>query len=41
MIPPEIPFTTRNISDRIVEKIKTHRIYSIIFFPPEIMPFMR
>ena len=31
----------RNVSHKIVEKIKTHSLYSIIFVFPKIVPFTR
>jgi len=31
----------RKISDKIVEKIKTHILYSITFFEKKIVPFVR
>jgi len=30
----------RNISDEVIEKMKTHILCSVIFFP-KIMPFMK
>jgi hypothetical protein len=35
-----VPLTVRNVSDRIIEKIKTRVLYSVTFVP-EIVPFMK
>jgi len=39
--PPFILLRMKNVSDKVVEKIKTHILYSVTFFFLKIVPFMR